>query len=176
MQSGALRIGEVVGLIRAIAEETNLLALNATIEAARAGEAGRGFAVVAGEVKQLSFATAKATQEIGGYIAGIQVAMEAAASTLEDIGTAVGRVGEDAASVATTVKGQSDAVSLIAADAKAAATAADGVSANIAEVESDAASTDAAARTVLAAAEQVTEQAHAMRERVTRFLDQLRVA
>jgi len=170
------KIGEVVALITDIANQTNLLALNATIEAARAGEAGKGFAVVAAEVKNLATQTAKATEEIGAQINGVQGATQEAVRAIQTIGKTIGEINGIASTIAAAVEEQSAATKEIARNVEQAAQGTTEVTSNITSVTQAANDTGSAAEQVLTSAQDLTRQSDTLRHLVAEFLTEVKAA
>ena len=94
-------IGQVLGVINDIADQTNLLALNAAIEAARAGEAGRGFAVVADEVRKLAEKTVIATKEVDTALKQLHLGTERSIAAVDGTVDIIAKATEK-----TTVSGE----------------------------------------------------------------------
>ncbi|MCK1388344.1 methyl-accepting chemotaxis protein [Bradyrhizobium sp. 21] len=170
------RIGDVVKLITAIAEQTNLLALNATIEAARAGESGRGFAVVASEVKALAAQTARATEEIGAQIAGMQRATEDSVGAIKEIGATIARISDISTTIAATVEEQGAATAEIARNVSEAAKGTVEVAEKIAQVSHGASATGTASAEVLSSARSLSRESGLLKEEVAKFLSTVRAA
>ena len=89
LSSQTQNIGEIIGAVNDIADQSNLLSVNASIEAAKAGEYGKGFAVVAQEVKTLANQSKEATKQISGILNDIQKATSLAVMATERGGKAV---------------------------------------------------------------------------------------
>jgi len=128
------QIGEIVGTIEDIADQTNLLALNAAIEAARAGEQGRGFAVVADEVRALAERTTKATKEIAQMIKAIQNETAGAVSAMSEGVNEVERGSADAAKSGSALNEILTQINAISMEVNQIATAAEEQTATTMEI------------------------------------------
>ena len=167
-------IGQVVKVITSIAQQTNLLALNATIEAARAGEAGKGFAVVANEVKELARQTAKATEEIGNKIAGVQADTGTAVAAIKEIASVIDKINDISTTIAGAVEEQNAATGEISRNVSEAARGTSDVSYNITSVTQAAGESGQTAVGIKTAASQLSVEAEKLSGAVAEFLKKMR--
>lgn len=122
IQHSSKKIADIIGVIDAIAFQTNILALNAAVEAARAGEQGRGFAVVATEVRQLAQRSAEASGQIRNLITSSVERVDAgsalvdqAGQTMQGIVDAIGRVSETVVQMSRSTQDQTQSVQEVSA-------------------------------------------------------------
>ena len=176
LDEAAGRISDVVRLITDIAEQTNLLALNATIEAARAGDAGRGFAVVASEVKALAGQTAKATEDIGAQISGMQHATMRSIEAIGAIERTIRNIGEISGAIAAAVTEQGAATQEIARSVETAAVRTSETAPEVVRVGEATAETRDSAMSVKTVADDLGAVAGRIRGQVDRFFAKLHAA
>lgn len=174
LDTGAEKIEEILTMIQAIAEQTNLLALNATIEAARAGEAGKGFAVVASEVKNLANQTASATDQVTGQISQIQGDTQKAVQAIKNIQDSINSVHDNATNITAAIEEHHSALSGISLHISETANSAKTITENITSVQEDALSTLSAAEQVQGASNAINDHARAIQDTIAAFIETLR--
>lgn len=169
-------IGDIVGLINDIADQTNVLALNAAIQASMAGEAGRGFAVVADEVQRLAERSANATKQIEGLVKTIQADTNEAVMSMESTTTEVVQgaklatdAGEALKEVQTVSSSLADLIQQISNEAQLQASSAGQISQNMEVIQQITSTTTAATRTTADSVGQLNEMAASLQKSVSGF-------
>lgn len=174
LSTSSAQIGDIIQLIRDIANQTNLLALNASIEAARAGEAGRGFAVVANEVKELAAETGEATEQISRQIEAIQSESKEVASAIASIGDIIRRMNIINRNILDAAEQQNMATNEIARSAQFASGATERVSEAVISVSAAAEQTGQSAEELNGTATLLHDKGEELSRRVDNFMSNMR--
>lgn len=156
------QIGNIVHTIDGIASQTNLLALNAAVEAARAGEAGKGFSVVAEEVRSLAQKSASASKNTAELIAETVHAIRHSLTLAQKTTEVLAQIAE------STVEAEKQ-VSIISESCVVQSASIERVNHDVQGINDVVQANNALAEETAATCEELSSQATAIYQHMTRF-------
>ncbi|MBK8212248.1 MAG: methyl-accepting chemotaxis protein [Myxococcales bacterium] len=114
----AARIGELLEVIRDVADRSDLLALNGSLEATHAGEAGKGFTIVASEMRRLAERVTATVDSVRTLLTDIRASGSAAVMATDESRKVAASTEETARRITLVVQQQRSATDAVGATVK----------------------------------------------------------